>query len=118
LHQLLAHVPYQLHKKQESYYHSLLIMICVGAGIKMEAELPTGHGRIDLIMELPNYTYVTEIEFNDLAETGLDEIKMMNYYDRYINQSKSIILLCLSFQRKPPSFTITHAMDEVDNLIG
>jgi hypothetical protein len=63
LHQLFAHVPYQLHKKQESYYHSLMIMVCVGAGIKMEAEMPTSHGRIDLVMHLPNFVYVTEIKF-------------------------------------------------------
>jgi hypothetical protein len=121
LHQLFAHVPYQLHKKEESYYHSLLIMMCVGAGIKMEAEMPTSHGRIDLVMQLPNVIYVTEIKFTstasdlqsagDPAANALKQIKEMNYYQRFMNDGKQIVLLGLSFKRKPRSFTITYAAE-------
>jgi len=113
LQQLLAHVPYQLHMKQEKFYHAILIMMCLGAGIKYYAEYSTSHGRIDLVLELPKVLYVVEIKFNDTAENALSQIEERRYYERFIVENKPIILLGVAFQREPHNFEITYAMKDL-----
>src|SRR5581483_5060077 len=108
LKQLFAHIPYQLHIKQESFYHSLFIMICIGADIKYHAEYSTSLGRIDIVMELPKITYVTEIKFNDTAENALKQIEERRYYENFIHTNNPVILLGLAFKRAPHVFDIEY----------
>lgn len=109
LYQLFAHVPYQLHSKEEKYYHSLFMMICIGAGIKVQSEYSTNLGRIDLVLEFPQRIYVIEVKFNDSAEKALAQIEERRYYERFITQKKEIILLGLAFKKEPKIFDITYA---------
>jgi hypothetical protein len=113
LKQLFAHVPYQLQIKAEKYYHSLFMMICVGAGIKAQSEYSTNVGRIDLVLEFFKTIYVIEIKFNESAEVALKQIEDRRYYERFISEGKSIILLGLAFKREPTIFTITYAAKEL-----
>jgi hypothetical protein len=110
LYQLFAHVPYQLYSKEEKYYHSLFMMICIGAGIKAQSEYSTNLGRIDLILEFPQTMYVIEVKFNDSAEHALKQIEERRYYERFIEQKKEIILLGLAFKKEPKNFEITYAL--------
>jgi hypothetical protein len=111
--QLFAHVPYQLHIKQEKFYHALFMMICVGAGIKAQSEYSTSHGRIDLVIEVPKYIYVIEIKFNEPADIAFAQIEERRYYERFIAQDKPIILLGLSFKREPHNFDVTYILKKI-----
>jgi hypothetical protein len=113
LQRLFAHVPYQLHMRAEKYYHSLFMMICIGAGIKAQSEYSTSHGRIDLILEFPKTIYVIEVKFNDTAANALAQIEERRYYDRFMNQDKRITLLGLAFKRTPKIFDITYVTKEI-----
>jgi len=109
LKQLFAHVPYQLHTSQEKFYHALVMMVCVGAGIKAQAEYSTSHGRIDLMVDMPQFLYIIEIKFNQQATVALQQIEERRYYERFIQSNKPTILLGLSFMRKPHDFDIEYA---------
>lgn len=113
LKQLFAHIPYQIHISQESYYHSLFTMICAIAGIKSHAEYSTSHGRIDLILEFPRLLYVIEIKFNDPAEKAMEQIEQRKYYEKFIMLHKHIVLLGLAFKRKPTIFDISYVVKEL-----
>ncbi len=111
--QLFAHIPYQLYMKQEKFYHSLFIMICLGANIKHHAEYSTNLGRIDLVMELPKVIYVTEIKFNDTAKNALAQIEERRYYERFLSQNKPVILFGLVFKKGPEVFDIEYAIKKL-----
>lgn len=114
LKQLFAHVPYQLHMKTEKYYHSLFMMICVGAGIKAQSEYSTSHGQIDLILEFAKIIYVIEVKFNKTAEEALAQIEERRYYERFMGQNKEIILLGLAFKREPHNFDISYVIKKLN----
>jgi len=114
LKQLFAHVPYQLHIKEESFYHSLLIMVCTSAGIKVHAEHSTSHGRIDLVLEFPKIIYVIEVKFNDTPEHALQQIEDRRYYERFLSYNKSLILLGLAFTKKPQQFDISYIVKNIN----
>jgi Holliday junction resolvase-like predicted endonuclease len=111
---LFAHIPYQLHMKQEKFYHALLQMACTVAGINAQSEYSTSHGRIDLILDLSKIVYVIEIKFNDSAENALQQIEERRYYERFLEHKKKIILLGLAFKREPSSFDVTYAVRELE----
>jgi len=113
--QLFAHIPYQIHSKEEKFYHALLMMICVSAGIKAQSEYSISHGRIDLILDLPKLLYIIEIKFNKSAEIALEQIEERRYYERFIGENKPIILLGLAFKREPHNFDITYALKKLNN---
>jgi hypothetical protein len=111
---LFAHVPYQLHMSEEKFYHALLQMACIAAGIKAQSEYSTSHGRIDLVFDLPQKIYIVEIKFNQSAENALEQIKIRRYYEPFLTQHKPITLLGLSFKREPSNFDVTYAIEQFE----
>lgn len=108
LHTLFAKVPYPLHVKLESFYHSLFQVICNTAGIKSHAEYATSHGSIDIVLDLPKVLYVIEIKLNASAATALAQIQAKRYYEPFMNSDKPIVLLGLNFNKTAGDFTITY----------
>lgn len=111
--QLFAHVPYQLHMKEEKFYHALLQMAFSTAGLKAQSEYSTSDGRIDLILELSTLIYIIEVKFNKKAKEALAQIEQKKYYERFLSQKKKIILVGLSFTREPGYFDIAYAVKEL-----
>jgi PD-(D/E)XK nuclease superfamily len=138
LKQLFAHIPYQLHSKEEKFYHSLLMMICIGAGIKAQSEYSTNIGSIDLMLEFPasakasagavrhsfsdggpNVIYVIEVKFNKPIEEAMEQIENRRYYERFlvqIDRGKTIMLLGLVFKREPQNFDIIYALKKIEKI--
>ena len=110
LKQLFAHIPYQLHIKEERFYHALLQMVCITAGMKAQSEYSTSHGRIDLVLDLPKIIYVIEIKFNESAQIALQQIEERRYYEQFLKSGKKVILLGLAFKREPNNFDIEYVM--------
>ncbi|HSC24909.1 MAG TPA: AAA family ATPase [Candidatus Babeliales bacterium] len=110
---LFAHVPYQLHSKEEKFYHALLMMVCIGAGIKTQSEYSTSHGRIDLVLEFPKIIYIIEVKFNQSADIALAQIEERRYYERFLGQERQLMLIGLSFTREPHNFTVTYASKKI-----
>ena len=110
LKQLFAHVPYQLHIKEERFYHALLQMICIAAGMKAQSEYSTSHGRVDLVLDLSKIIYVIEIKFNESAQIALQQIEERRYYEQFLKSGKKVILLGLAFKREPNNFDIEYVV--------
>lgn len=109
LRRLFMHVPYQLHVKEEKFYHALLHMVCNAYGMRVISEQAISHGRIDLVVALKSLIYVIEIKFNDSPENALKQIEEMRYYGPFIKENMRILLLGLSFNRSEKKFDITYA---------
>jgi hypothetical protein len=106
--QLFTKVPYQLHVKEEKFYHALLQVTCGAAGIKSQSEYSISHGRIDLVLDLPKLLYIIEIKINNSADVALEQIEERKYYEPFISNDKPIILLGLSFKRDSKKFEISY----------
>lgn len=109
LKRLFMHVPYQLHVKEEKFYHALLHMVCNAYGMKVVSEQPISHGRIDMVISVERVLYVIEIKFNETPEKALEQIEKMHYYEPLLKDNKHVVLLGLSFNRTEKHFDITYA---------
>jgi PD-(D/E)XK nuclease superfamily len=114
--QSFSRVVYQEHIKSEKFYHALLQVLFGAAGIKAQSEIPTSHGRIDLVLEFPQLLYIIEVKYNDSAQAALAQIEERKYYEAIQYHKKQTILLGLNFERKKKSFEIMYAENSLSEF--
>ncbi len=95
---LLSKIDYDLHLKDEKYWQSLFYMILTLLGYKVFAEFKTIKGRIDAVIETETYIYIVEFKTTGSKEIALDQIKNREYYKRFKDSSKKIILIGSKFE--------------------
>lgn len=100
LNALFAEIPYSLHVAKEAYYHSLIYLIIRSLRVKVEPEIATSMGRLDLIVFVNSILYIFEFKFDDSASAALDQIIQTGYADRYKRIGKKIVLVGASVNRE------------------
>ena len=94
-----AKVPYNVHMKDENNFRLLFFSIFLLLGISITAESKTNNGRIDAVAANDDYVFVFEFKLDKTAEIAMDQIKDRDYYRRYMNSDKKIILIGVSFDK-------------------
>jgi hypothetical protein len=101
---LLARIPYQLHVKNESYYHSVILSWLLAYGFDIKAEDPTSDGRIDATLERKDSVVIIEFKYScdkginksksvdGLLDDAFNQIHEKEYYKKYYNKEKIILL--------------------------
>ena len=90
---LLSKMDYDLHLNNEKYWQSLFYMILTLLGYKISAEFKTVKGRIDAVIETKTHIYIFEFKTTQTEEVALSQIKDREYYKRFKDSSKSIVLI-------------------------
>ncbi|BBE30415.1 ATPase AAA [Tepiditoga spiralis] len=96
---IISAIPYNLHKKEESYYHSLIYTILASAGLNVTAEELTNLGRSDIVIEEDDI-YIMEIKIDKSAEKALNQIKEMKYYEKYKGKEVYIIGININSEKR------------------
>lgn len=96
LKEIFASLTYQQIEQKESYFHSIFYLTVKLLGIDIESEVLTSFGRIDVVIRVGDYIYVTEFKLGTAAE-ALGQIKKMRYAGKYAGSGKQIILLGIGF---------------------
>ncbi len=89
---LFAGIPSQLHLNHESYYHSLCYLILALLGAEIILEENTDKGRIDAVLELEGLVYLIEFKLAK-AQEALQQIKDKRYFEKYLQDSRKLILM-------------------------
>ena len=74
-----ADTPYELVKKLENHYQNVLYILCKLLGLYVKAEYRTSAGRIDMVLQTKDYTYVLEFKLDGTAEEALRQIQDKSY---------------------------------------
>ena len=90
--------PYQTFSKaQEHTYHGLLLSLLNGMDLEVSSEISSSWGRLDLLIQMPQTTYVIELKLDSTPEAGLKQIIAKEYDKPYLGQGKSIARIGLNF---------------------
>ena len=92
-----AKVPYDVHLKNENNFHLLFFSIFMLLGISIEAGSKTNEGRIDAVASNEDFVFVFEFKLDKTKELALDQIKDRDYFRRYMNSGKKILLVGVNF---------------------
>jgi len=97
LNSLLGAIPWQLHIKHESYYHTVAYMAVRLAGLSATAEEPVHSGAIDSGVTIGDTTYLFEFKLNKSADEAIAQIKKKNYAAKYAASGRRVILFGVNF---------------------
>jgi len=93
---IFANITYPNIDKKKKYYHSIFYLTLKLLGFNIESEVLTIDGRIDAVLQTDTHIYVIEFKIST-AKTAMKQLKTKNYHQKYMNQSKSIVLLAIGF---------------------
>ncbi len=97
LQSMFAHIPYNLHIGEERYYHSMFQFLGILLSLELESEVPTDKGRIDLILKTKTHIYIFEVKLNKPPNQALKQINDKKYYEKYVTDNRTIVLVGLAF---------------------
>ena len=94
---LLASAPYDAEMSCEGNYQNVVWVVFKMMGFYTEAEYKTSDGRIDLLIETPDYRYVIEFKLDGTAEEALQQIKDKQYTLPYELDDKKTFMIGINF---------------------
>jgi len=94
-----ANIPYTLNISLEKHYQTIFYIIFTLLGLRIQAEVVTNKGRIDIVIELADSTYLFEFKLNGTKEQALEQIKSNDYAQKYQGTTKQVILVGVEFDK-------------------
>ena len=93
-----ANIPYDISSRApEETYQAVFCAILYFIGVGVTPEVRTNEGRIDAVMETPEYVYVMEFKRDRSAAEAMAQIKEKKYYEKFLGSGKKITLVGVSF---------------------
>jgi hypothetical protein len=97
---LFADTPYELVKDLENHYQNVLFIVTKLMGFYVKAEYHTSEGRIDVVLQTDDCTYVMEFKLNGTAEEALAQINDKNYALPFAADNRKLIKIGVNFSSK------------------
>ncbi|MCL2153584.1 MAG: ATP-binding protein [Oscillospiraceae bacterium] len=97
LNSLLGAIPWRLHIKHESYYHTITYMAMRLVGLSASAEEPVHSGAIDSGVTVGETVYLFEFKLDKSANYAIEQIKNKRYAAKYSASGKTVILFGVNF---------------------
>ena len=96
-------IPYEIWQKEnEHYYHAIIHLTFRLLGIYIESQVQTSDGRIDALVQTPNYVYAFEFKLDGSATEALQQVKDKGsggvpHLQPYFHQGKVCIGIGVNF---------------------
>ena len=100
---LLSSVTYRFQRKQDQmeceryFQYTFYLIVKMFAFYSTVAEKETSEGRIDCVVECPNFIYIIEFKLNGSAEAALRQIEDKGYAKPYAADSRKLIAIGINF---------------------
>ncbi len=109
LHALYAGIPYNHFVnnpvcRYEGYYASVFYACIASLGLRIIPEDVTNRGRIDFTVFTADRIYI--FEFKVTGEEPLKQIRIMRYFEKYLDTGMEIILVGIKFDEKERNISI------------
>ena len=92
-----AGIPYDIRIEDENNFQNAIYILLSLIGIDTKAEVHTSDGRIDLLIETPEYIYIIELKYDATAEEALRQIEDKQYARKFAADSRNIFKIGVSF---------------------
>lgn len=88
---------YHVMGQKELYFQNSMSVIVRLLGIKVQTELSTSRGRIDVIIQTNNYIYVIEMKLDGSAEEALAQIETKGYARKFTSDPRKLFKIGINF---------------------
>ncbi len=88
---------YQVTGNAEKYFQNTLFVFFRLMGLYVEVEYRTANGRIDILIQTPQFVYILELKINKTAKEALQQIEEKGYARPFANDSRRIFRIGINF---------------------
>ena len=88
---------YQVMGDLEIYFQNTLYVIFQMLGFYVDVERHTTNGRMDILLQTPQYIYILELKINQSAEVALQQIEDKGYARPFINDNRQLFKIGVNF---------------------
>ena len=81
----------------ENNFHNAFYILMTLIGLDAKAEAHTSDGRIDLLIQTPEYVYVIELKYDASAEEALRQIEEKEYALQFEVDGRKVFRIGVSF---------------------
>ena len=93
-----GNIPYDLTDRQnEQMWQTIVYVVLKAIGVKVNAEVKTYDGRIDMTVETPTDNYIIEFKLDRPAAEAMEQIRGKDYASHFISSQKRLTLIGISF---------------------
>ena len=97
LEQFFAGSDYQVVGKAELYFQNTLWVLFKLLGFYVDVERHTTDGRMDILMQTPDYIYILELKIDQSADVALQQIEHKQYAAPFAADSRKIYKIGINF---------------------
>ena len=91
---------YEVIRQQELHYSNVLYIVFKLLGFYTQVEYHTSNGRIDLVLQTPDYIYVMEFKLNGTAEEALQQINDKGYALPFATDARTLYKIGVNFSHE------------------
>ena len=92
-----ANGDYQVMGDLEVYFQNTLYVIFRMLGFYVEVERHTTNGRMDIVIQTPEYIYIMELKINQSADIALQQIEGKGYAKAFMNDGRKLFKIGINF---------------------
>ncbi len=98
---LFASAPYDSVKgDRENHFQNLMWVVFKMMGFYSHTEYHTSNGRIDLLLDTPQYRYIMEFKLDGTAEEALQQIKDKDYPLQFQQDDRQTFIIGVNFSKE------------------
>ena len=98
---LFASAPYDSVKgDKENHFQNMMWVVFKMMGFYSHTEYHTSNGRIDLLLETPQYRYIMEFKLDGTAEEALQQIKDKDYPLQFQQDDRQTFIIGVNFSKE------------------
>jgi hypothetical protein len=83
-------------------------------GFRIHTEVRTNQGRIDAVIYTDSHIYIFEFKLFDTAEAALQQIKDKHYYQRFLLEPKTIVLIGAAFDKSSKNLSDHFLLETIE----
>ena len=95
--EFFAAMPYDIMRKNEKHYQSILYALLVSINADVSAEGRTATGRMDITLKMKDAIYILELKYNKSSDAALDQIKRKKYAVAFAQDPRPVYAVGLNF---------------------
>ena len=99
-------MPYDIMRKNEKHYQSILYALFVSINADVQAEGRTSTGRMDIALKLKDAIYILELKYDKTSDEALEQIKRKKYAAAFAGDERPVYAVGLNFNPE------THTLDD------
>ena len=92
-----AGIPYDLKVENENNFHNIFYVLTTLIGLDAKAEVHTSNGRVDMLIETPNFIYIIELKYNSTPDDALRQIEEKGYARKFAVDPRQLFKIGVNF---------------------